>query len=123
MVTTRQLKVSKLLQRELGDIFQKDIKSLFGKTFITVTEVRISPDLAIAKVYLSFMQVEDPAKALEMIEIRKKDVRRMLAARIGRRMRIVPELMLHLDDTAEQASRIDEILSGLHIPKEPDTED
>lgn len=121
-MTTRQLKVSKLLQRELGDIFQKDIKSLFGKAFITVTQVRISPDLAIAKVYLSFMQV-DPSEALEMIEIKKKDVRRMLAARIGRRMRIVPELLFFLDDSAAYASHIDQILSGLNIPKEPDTED
>ena len=122
-MTTRQLKVSKLLQRELGDIFQKDIKSLFGKTFITVTQVRISPDLATAKVYLSFMQVDDSDKALEMIEMRNKDVRRMLSGRIGQRMRIVPELVFYLDDSAAYASRIDQILSGLDIPKETNSED
>lgn len=121
-MTTRQLKVSKLLQRELGDIFQKDIKSLFGKTFITVTQVRISPDLAIAKVYLSFL-VDDPAEALEKIEIKKKDVRRMLSGRIGQRMRIVPELVFFLDDSAAYASRIDQLLSGLDIPEETNTED
>jgi len=122
-VTTRQLKVSRLLQRELGDIFQKDIKSLFGKTFITVTEVRISPDLAVAKVYLSFMLVEDPSATLEMIDNKKKDVRRMLAARIGQRMRIVPELVFYHDDSAAQASRIDKILAGLNIPEEKEPED
>ncbi len=122
-VTTRQLKVSRLVQRELGNIFQQDIKSLFHKAFITVTQVRISPDLATAKVYLSFMLVDDPSKGLQMIESRKKDVRRMLSTRIGRKMRVVPELHFYLDDSADYASRIDKILSGLDIPQETDNED
>ena len=122
-MNTRQLKVSRLIQKELGDIFQKDIKSLFGKALITVTEVRISPDLALAKVYLSFMLVEDSSATLEMIDHKKKDVRRMLASRIGQKMRVVPDLIFYLDDSAAHASRIDQILSGLDIPEETEPED
>lgn len=115
--SNRQLKVSKLIQKDLGDIFQKDTKGMFGKAFITVTSVRISPDLSLAKVYLSFLMVESPQGMIETINHKKSEIRKILGNKIGKQVRIVPDLVFYLDDTAAYASRIEEILSGLDIPE------
>jgi len=116
--SNRQLKVGKLIQKDLGDIFQKDSKGLFGKAFITVTAVKMSPDLSMAKVYLSFLMVEDQKALIDDINKKKSEIRRILGNKIGKQVRIVPDLIFYLDDTAAYASKIDELLSGLDIPEE-----
>jgi|SRR5690606_5302519 len=116
--SNRQLKVGKLIQKDLGDIFQKDIKGMFGKAFITVTTVKMTPDLALAKVYLSFLMADKSEEMIEMINQRKSEIRKILGNKIGKQVRIVPDLIFYLDDSAAYASRIDEILGGLNIPKE-----
>jgi ribosome-binding factor A len=116
METKRQQKFSRMLQRELGEIFQKDIKGFFSNVFITVTQVRISPDLSIAKVYLSLMMTPDKTSFIEEINEKKGLVRKMLGDRIGKKIRIVPDLIFYLDDSAEYADNIDRILKGLNIP-------
>lgn len=119
----RQQKFSRLIQKDLGEIFQKDIKSKFGNAFITITQVTMSPDLSLAKVYLSFMLVEDNKTMLDNIVGKKSEIRKMLGNKIGKQVRIVPDLQFFLDDTAEYASRIDHLLSGLDIPEEEDDEE
>ena len=116
METTRQQKYARLLQKELGDIFQADIKGLFQGAFITVTQVRITPDLAIARVYLSFLAAKDPKGLLDEIEDQKKAVRNELGKRIGKQVRIIPTLSFYLDDSAEYAAHIDKLMAGIEIP-------
>lgn len=118
--SNRQLKVGKLIQKDLGDIFQKDAKGLFGRAFITVTAVKMTPDLAMAKVYLSFLMVEDQNQLIKDIHKKKSEIRKILGNKIGKQVRIVPDLTFYLDDTAAYASKIDELLSGLDIPKNDD---
>lgn len=119
----RQQKFSRLIQQELGEIFQKDIKSSFGKTFITVTRVSMSPDLGVAKAYLSFMLTDDIQATYEFINGKKKEIRKMLGMRIGKQVRIIPELVFLLDEGASYASHIDSILKNLDIPDETDDDD
>lgn len=114
----RQQKISRLIQRELGDIFQKDTKGYFGDALISVTQVRISPDLSMARVYLSLMMVQDKEGFIEDLGERKGLVRRILGQRIGKNVRIVPDLHFYLDDSAEYADHIEKILKDLHIPPE-----
>lgn len=114
--STRQQKFSRLIQKELGEIFQKDMSNAFGKSFITITDVEMSPDLGLAKVYLSLMLSENPKETLENIRLRKSEIRKHLGNRIGKQVRIIPELVFYLDETLDQASRIDSILSKLDIP-------
>jgi ribosome-binding factor A len=114
--STRQQKYSRLLQRDLGDIFQKDVKNRFGKAFITVTDVEVTPDLALARVYLSLMLVEKPNELLEEITERKSEIRKILGNRIGKQVRVVPDLQFFIDETLDRANRIDDILSNLDIP-------
>lgn len=116
METTRQQKYARLLQKELGDIFQADIKGLFQGAFITVTQVRITPDLAIARVYLSFLAAKDPKGLLDEIEDQKKAVRNELGKRIGKQVRIIPTLSFYLDDSAEYAANIDKLMATIEIP-------
>src|SRR5690606_2520483 len=116
--SNRQLKVAKLLQKDLGEIFQKEMRSALNNAFITVTGVKISPDLSVARVYLSFLKVDNPKAMVEEINKRKSEVRRILGNKIGKQVSIVPDLFFYLDDSSEYASRIDKLLSDLDIPEE-----
>lgn len=89
---------------------------MFGRAFITVTSVKMSPDLSLAKVYLSFMQVANSNEMLEKINDHKKEIRKILGNKIGKQVRIVPDLIFYLDDSAAYAARMDELISGLNIP-------
>jgi ribosome-binding factor A len=120
MESKRQNKFSRLLQKELGEIFQRDQKHLFHNTFITVTKVNVSPDLGVAKVYLSFLMVKDVDQQMHRIEMHKKDIRKQLGNRISNQVRKVPELVFFHDDSSEYAAKIDSLLANLDIPPADD---
>ncbi len=120
----RQKQFSSLIQKDLSEIFQRNGSSLAGsKAFITVTQVHMSPDLSVAKVYLSFMLSENKQTLLDHITMKKSEIRRLLGNRIGKVVRVVPELIFYLDDSAEYAARIDAILADLDIPPEEESDD
>jgi ribosome-binding factor A len=110
MDSTRQLKVSRLVQKELGTIFQKDSKNLFGPVMITVTNVRVSPDLGVAKVYVSLFPVKDKEAVLQKIKTKTIEIRKALGDQIKKQVRIIPNLMFFLDDSLDYAQHIDELL-------------
>ncbi len=118
----RQKKISRLIQRDLGEIFQKDAKGYFSNAFITVTKVRMSPDLSLAKAYLSLMMVQDKDEYILHMNEMKGLVRRILGDRIGKKIRIVPDIHFYLDDSADYADKIDRILKNLDIPPEEQSE-
>jgi ribosome-binding factor A len=123
MESTRQQRYGKLIQKELSEIFQHDTKGLFGNTFITVTTVRVSPDLGVAKVYLSFMLVDDKKAMLGKITAQTKPIRKMLGDRIRHQARIIPELIFYVDDTVDYANKMNEIFSKIVIPKKEEGEE
>src|SRR5437868_12110805 len=92
MDSQRQLKVSRLIQKELGEVFQKETRLLFGNALITVTQVRVSPDLGVAKVYVSLFNVPDTKALLALIKVHTKDIRTKLSDRIKKQVRIIPNL-------------------------------
>lgn len=118
MSSQRQLKFSRLIQKELGEIFQQDVKSIFGGAFITISGVNVSPDLGIASVYLSLTLSKKPQVVLEEIRERSKQIRMQLGARIRNQVRIIPELRFFLDETLLEAERMDKLIASLNIPKE-----
>jgi ribosome-binding factor A len=122
MESKRQLKYAKLIQKELGDIFQKEARHLVGNTLVTITRVMMSPDLGFAKAYLSFLLV-DPKAVFDLINEHKKDIRHALAKRIGKSVRIIPELAFFPDDSATYAQYMDKVISDLHIPPAPEEEE
>lgn len=111
MESTRQNKVARLLQKDLSDIFQKAEKEVTQGKMITVTVVRISPDLSVAKVYLSLFPSDNSAAFKEHLQSHVKSIRLELGRRVRNQLRIVPELIFYIDDSLEYASRIDQLLN------------
>ncbi len=111
METTRQKKVSRVILRELGIYFQRNAISYAKGGMITVTTVRVSPDLGIAKVYLSIFAVPDKEAVLKEIKDRTWEVRKYLAGERSE-LRIAPDLHFFIDDALDQIEHIDNLLKG-----------
>jgi ribosome-binding factor A len=121
MSSTRQLKYSKLIQKELSDIFQRNKRGILETTLITVADVRVSPDLSVAKIYISMLLAKDKQKTLDNINLRKSEIRKDLGDRIGKHVRIIPELIFYIDEVEENAQRMDDLIKSLNIPpSDPD---
>ena len=117
--SVRQQKFARLVQKELMEIFQRDKHGYLDNAFITIAEVRISPDLSVAKVYVSMMLAKDKQAVLAKLDGHKKEIRKALGEKIRNHARIVPELAFFIDEVEENALRMDEILKNLNIPPAP----
>jgi ribosome-binding factor A len=120
--STRQQKYSKLIQKELSDIFLRDKRGILDNAFITIADVRMSPDLSVARIYISMLLVKEKEKVLENITLRKSEIRKALGNRIGKQVRIIPELIFFKDEVEENATRLDELIKNLNIPPASKTE-
>ncbi|MCE2732550.1 MAG: 30S ribosome-binding factor RbfA [Cyclobacteriaceae bacterium] len=116
MSSTRQQKVAKLIQKEMSDIFLRDKRSVLGNAFISIVEVKMSPDLSLAKIYLSMMLASDKNKVLQILTDHKKEFRKLLGDKVGKQLRIVPEIAFFIDEVEERAQRLDDLINNLHIP-------
>jgi len=112
MESTRQQKISRLLQKELGLIFQQESRGLFESALITVTKVMVSKDLAVARVYLSLFGTGDKQALIEKIRKHGGEIRYFLVKRVHNQLRIMPELQFHLDDSLDYIENIDHLLEG-----------
>ena len=123
MQSTRQNKISRLIQQDMGDIFLREMKPVLGNSLITVTEVRITPDLSIARIYVSIMPIGtiptqdgyEPQPAtkqgiIDAILTHSSDLRRRLGLREGKQLRIIPQLDFFLDDSLDYAENIERLL-------------
>jgi ribosome-binding factor A len=110
MESTRQKKVSRLVQKELSVIFQQLIQEILGNIMVSVTIVRISPDLADANIFLSIFPIDDPSEALKVIKSNTTMIRKKLGESVRNQLRIVPTLQFHLDDSAAYVEEIDRLL-------------
>ncbi len=109
MDSIRQQKIARLLQKELGTIFLSRASSLRG-TLITVSEVRVTPDLAIAHCYLSIFPADNAPQVMEDIDADSHKIRFLLGNKVHNQLRIIPELNFHLDTTLDQLDHIDDLL-------------
>jgi ribosome-binding factor A len=109
MDTTRQNKIARLLQKELGDIFLLQTKAMPG-TLISVSVVRISPDLSIARVYLSIFPSEKSEELVKNINDNMRSIRYELGKRVRHQLRIIPELKFFVDDSLDYMDKIDALL-------------
>ena len=109
METTRQNKISRLIQKELSEIFLLQTKSMNG-VLVSVSAVRISPDMSIARVYLSVFPSERSQEIVKNINDNMKSIRYELGTRVRHQLRIIPELKFFVDDSLDYAERINELL-------------
>ncbi len=110
MTTTRQHKVSRLLQKELGEYFQRHGSATTGGKMITVTVVRISPDLGVAKVYLSIFPAENAQEAVQAVSDKAGLVRSVVGNKLRNQLRHSPEFAFFLDDSLDYIDRIEDLL-------------
>ena len=111
MTSPRQDKISRLLQRDLSDIFQKESLNLFKGALVSATIVRVSPDLSVAKVYVSIFSPNKDIDIFALINKNKKSIRYKLAERVKNQLRIVPELVFYVDDSLDYIENIEGLLS------------
>ncbi|MBO4382354.1 MAG: 30S ribosome-binding factor RbfA [Bacteroidales bacterium] len=109
MNSTRQQKIASLLQKELANIFLQDSKSIYN-CMITVTKATITPDLSIARAYLSIYMAPDKDAVIAAVRANTKEIRFRLGQRVKNQLRIVPQLEFFIDDTLDYIENIDRLL-------------
>ncbi|CAK7062891.1 MAG: Ribosome-binding factor A [Parabacteroides sp.] len=109
MERTRLSKIERLLQKELGDIFLKEAKAMQG-VLISVSVVRVSADLSVARIYLSIFPSEKSGELLEAIRANTKAIRFDLGQRVRMQLRKIPELSFFIDDSLDYIENIDNLL-------------
>ena len=110
--TTRQLKVGREIQKDLAEIIRSKGMAFFGGAMVTVSEVRVSPDLSIAKTYVSIFPSAKAEDAMRILNDNMRELRGALGRQVGRQLRIVPEIVFYLDTTLDYAEHIDSILKN-----------
>lgn len=111
MDTTRQEKINRLIQKELSEIFRKQTQQMRG-LIVSVSTVRVSPDLGMAKAYLSIFPSEQAKDILANIKTNIKTLRFDLGQKLGKQLRVIPELAFYLDDSLDYLENIDRLLGS-----------
>ncbi|HBX51363.1 MAG: ribosome-binding factor A [Bacteroidetes bacterium RIFOXYB2_FULL_35_7] len=113
MDNIRLNKISRLLQKELGDIFLKGSITLFGGAMITVTYVKVSPDLSVARASISIFSLKIKSEeVMELIQTNKSKIRLELGNRVRNQLRKIPDLIFYIDDSLDKVERIEKLLRG-----------
>ena len=124
MESKRQQKFAGVIQKDLAEIFQREGMNFLPNTLVTITKVRVTPDLAIARVFLSFFNNSNTSLALNTVKAHASEIRYKLGARIKNQARVVPQLEFFLDDTNTYVERMDQIFDKISKePRQPDSEE
>jgi len=110
MSSVRLEKIGALIKRELATIFQQNMNTMFNGLMITVTSVRVSPDMGLAKAYLSFFPTEKKEAGIKTVEEKKLHIRKLLGEKVGKQIRKIPELSFYIDDSLDYFEEIDKLL-------------
>jgi len=113
MESKRQQKFAGLLQEELAAIFQREGAAYLPNTLVTITKVRVSPDLAVAKVYLSFLNTNNTSLSVATVNSHSSEIRYKLGSRIRHQARVIPTLSFFVDDTNEYVEHMDKIFNKI----------
>ena len=108
--STRQLKVAREVQRDLSEIIRSRGLAAFGGAMVTVSEVRISPDLSVAKVFVSIFPSDKADQVMKLLNEEKRTLRGELGRQVSSQLRIVPEIDFYLDSTLDYVEHIEELL-------------
>ncbi|HBH08774.1 MAG TPA: 30S ribosome-binding factor RbfA [Rikenellaceae bacterium] len=108
--STRQLKVAREIQKDLAEIIRSKGMAVFGGAMVTVSEVRVSPDLSLAKTYVSIFPSAKAEEVMKILNDNVKALRGELGHQVAKQLRIVPEIVFYLDSSLDYAEHIDELL-------------
>lgn len=110
----RQKQVGSLLNEELNLIFQRLGLNMIDGGMVSISSVKLTPDLLEARIYMSFFQVKDANAALQKIEERAWEIKRELTARVAKQLRRMPELKFFLDDTLDHVFKMEELFRKIN---------
>ena len=112
MSTIRQQKFESLIREEFGNLFREEARSTCMGAMVTVTVVRVAPDLSFAKIYLSIFGVPDRDAVIKNIKAQKGHLRYEIGKRLGKSLRRIPEFSYEIDDSLDYSEKIDKLLKG-----------
>ena len=118
----RQKQVGRVIQEHLVDIFQKEAKEITGRAMVTISQVKMTPDLLTAYVYLSIYNAENPDEIMHFIESNTKQIRTLLGNRARHQVRRVPYLTFFKDETLDEVFRLEQIFKDLNKEKKSDAD-
>lgn len=110
--TMRQKKVASLIQKDISEIFTRDAPQVVHGALVSVTSVRMSPDLALAKVYVSIFPFDKNEAMLKRLKEHVPTIRRILGGKVRNQLRIVPQIAFFVDDSLEYVERIEHLIQG-----------
>jgi ribosome-binding factor A len=116
----RQKQIAGLLNEELNDIFRRLGLNMIEGGMVSISAVKITPDLLEARIFLSLFQVKDPKAILKKIEDRTWEIKKELANRVKQQLRRIPELKFFVDDTLENVFKMEELFKQINRSKEPE---
>ena len=108
--STRQLKVAKEIQKEMAEIIRSKGMAAFGGALVSVSGVKVSPDLSVAKVYVSIFPSDKAEAVMAVLDENNKALRGELGHKMGKQLRIVPEIIFYLDSSLDYVEHIEELL-------------
>lgn len=119
MESKRQQKFARVIQKELGEIFQRDASTMLPGILVTITKVRVTSDLSTARTYISFFNSPDTEASVKAIRTQTREIRYKLGTRIKDQVRAIPALEFYVDDTNEYSERIDKIFDQINLNNPP----
>ena len=108
--STRQLKVAKEIQKVMAEVIRSKGMAAFGGALVSVSGVKVSPDLSIAKIYVSVFPSEKAEAVMAVLDENARALRGELGAKVGKQLRIVPEIVFYLDSSLDYVEHIEELL-------------
>jgi len=118
----RQQRFAGVIQQDLAEIFQRDGNAWLPGVLVTLTRVRVTSDLGIARVYLSFLNASAPAEALEQIRSKSSEIRYRLGGRIRNQTKNIPQLEFYIDDSSQYTENIEKIFDEINKDKPQENE-
>jgi ribosome-binding factor A len=113
----RQKQIGGLVQQEMNEIFQRLGLNMLDGGMVSISSVKITPDLLEARIYLSFFQVKDPKAAMKKIEEKGWEIKKELASRVRHQLRSIPEIKFFQDDTLDHVFKMEELFKKINEEK------
>lgn len=122
MESKRQLQLARTIQLNLSEIFRKEGFNMYGRAMVTISQVRMTPDLQLARAYFSIYNVEDKQGILDNLRDNISPIRRMLGKRIRNKVRIIPDLEFYLDDSLDEVFKLEKLFENLNTDQKDEEE-
>lgn len=119
----RQRQVAGVILEEMNEIFRRLGLNMLNGGMVSISDVKVTPDLLEARIYLSFFKVEDAKAAMKKIDSKSWEIKKELTERIKHQMRRMPVLQFYMDDTLEHVDKMEELFKQIKTPKAPEDND